>query len=80
MAAAKVGNVCFAKKLAWHEKNEFIPKTSYDHLTISALKGGLNGKEWSKWGEISCQFLPPGGGIVPRYVLQLLFSEKSKNC
>jgi hypothetical protein len=29
-------------------------------------------------GEISCHYLPPGGSIVPRYVLQLLFSEKSQ--
>ncbi len=27
---------------------------------------------------ISCQFLPPGGSIIPRYVLQLLFREKSQ--
>jgi hypothetical protein len=25
---------------------------------------------------ISCQLLQPGGSVVPRYVLQLLFSEK----
>jgi len=25
----------------------------------------------SEWGEISCQFLPPGGSMIPRYVLQL---------
>jgi hypothetical protein len=31
-------------------------------------------------GDISCQFLMPGGSIGPRYVLQLLFSEKSQNC
>jgi hypothetical protein len=29
-----------------------------------------------KLGEISCQFLPPGGRMVPRYVSQLLFSKK----
>jgi hypothetical protein len=29
---------------------------------------------------ISVWFLPPGGSMVPRYVLQLLFSEKSQNC
>jgi hypothetical protein len=29
---------------------------------------------------ISCQFLLTGGSIGPRYVLQLLFSEKSQNC
>ncbi len=29
-----------------------------------------------KGGQISCQFLPPGGTIGPRYVLQLLFCEK----
>jgi hypothetical protein len=29
--------------------------------------------------EISCQFLLPGGSMVPRYVLQLLFSEKCKS-
>ncbi len=33
-----------------------------------------------KVGEISCQFLPPSGSIVPRYVSQLLFREKSQNC
>ncbi len=33
-----------------------------------------------QWREISCQFLPPGGSMGPRYVLQLLFSEKSQNC
>jgi hypothetical protein len=27
---------------------------------------------------ISCQFLPPGGGMIPRYVLQLLHSETSQ--
>jgi hypothetical protein len=31
-------------------------------------------------GEISCRFLPPGGNLVPRYVLSFLFSEKSQNC
>ena len=31
-------------------------------------------------GGINCQFLPPGGSNVPKYVLQLLFSEKSQNC
>jgi hypothetical protein len=31
-------------------------------------------------GIISCQFLPPGGNMVPTYVLQLLFTEKSQNC
>jgi hypothetical protein len=30
-------------------------------------------------GEISCQFVPPGGSMVPGYVLQLLFCEKSQN-
>jgi hypothetical protein len=29
---------------------------------------------------ISCQVLPPVGSIVPSYVLQLLFSEKSQYC
>jgi len=28
-------------------------------------------------GEISCQFLSPAGSTIPRYVLQLLFSEKN---
>jgi hypothetical protein len=36
--------------------------------------------ETKTMGEISCQFLPPGGSMVPRYILQLLFSEKSQNC
>jgi hypothetical protein len=31
-------------------------------------------------GDISCQFLMPGGSIGPRYVLQLSFIEKSQNC
>ncbi len=31
-------------------------------------------------GEISCQFLLTGGSIGLRYVLQLLFNEKSQNC
>jgi hypothetical protein len=26
--------------------------------------------------EIICQFLPPGGSMGPRYVLQLLFGKK----
>jgi hypothetical protein len=30
-------------------------------------------------GEISCQFLALGGSMGPRYVLQLLFSEKSQD-
>jgi len=34
----------------------------------------------SQWGKISCQTLRPGGSMGPRYVLQLLFSEKSQNC
>jgi hypothetical protein len=34
----------------------------------------------SESGGISCQFLPPGGSVVPRYLLKLLFSEKSQNC
>jgi hypothetical protein len=29
-----------------------------------------------QWGDISCQFLPPCGNIGPRYVAQLLISEK----
>jgi hypothetical protein len=29
-------------------------------------------------GEISCQFLPSGGSIDPRYVLQLLFCVNHK--
>jgi hypothetical protein len=29
--------------------------------------------------KISCQFLPSSGSIGPRYVLQLLFSEKLQN-
>jgi hypothetical protein len=29
----------------------------------------------SPLGQISCQFLPPGGSMGPRYVLQLLFCE-----
>ncbi len=33
-----------------------------------------------QWGEITCQFLLPGGSMVPRYALQLLFSEISQNC
>jgi len=32
-----------------------------------------------QWGEISFQFLPPGGSIGPSYVLQLLFGEKLEN-
>jgi hypothetical protein len=34
--------------------------------------------ETKTMGEISCQFLQPGGSMVPRYILQLLFSEKSQ--
>jgi hypothetical protein len=30
-------------------------------------------------GVISCQFLPSGASMVPRYVLQLLFNEKLLN-
>jgi hypothetical protein len=30
--------------------------------------------------ENRCQLLTPGGSMVHRYVLQLLFSEKSQNC
>jgi hypothetical protein len=30
-------------------------------------------------GDISCQLLAPGGSMGPRYVLQLLFSEKSQD-
>jgi hypothetical protein len=30
----------------------------------------------SELGEFSCQFLPPGGNMVPRNALQLLFSLK----
>jgi hypothetical protein len=33
-----------------------------------------------KEGEIGCQFLLPGGSMVPRYVWQLLFGVKSQNC
>jgi hypothetical protein len=28
--------------------------------------------------EISCQFLPPGGSMIPRYVLQLLSCKNYK--
>jgi hypothetical protein len=31
-------------------------------------------------GGISCHFLLPGGSMVPRYVLQLLFWKNSQNC
>jgi len=31
----------------------------------------------TQWGKISFQFLPPGGSIGPRHVLQLLFREES---
>ncbi len=31
-----------------------------------------------QWGDISSQFLLPGGSIGPRYVSKLLFSEKSQ--
>jgi hypothetical protein len=34
----------------------------------------------NKMRGISCQFLLSGGSIGPRYVWQLLFSEKSQNC
>jgi hypothetical protein len=29
-------------------------------------------------GQIGCQILSPGGSMSPRYVLQLLFGEKSQ--
>jgi hypothetical protein len=31
-----------------------------------------------KWGEITCLFVPPGGSIVPRYVLQLFLVNSHK--
>jgi hypothetical protein len=31
-------------------------------------------------GGITSQFLPPGGSMVPRYVLKLFICEKSQNC
>jgi hypothetical protein len=31
-------------------------------------------------GDISCQFMPLGGTIGSRYVLQLLLNEKSQSC
>jgi hypothetical protein len=35
--------------------------------------------ENSQWGEISSQIVSPGGTMGPRYILQLLISEKSRN-
>ncbi len=32
---------------------------------------------FSQWGEISCQFLLPGGSIGPSYIFQLLISKKN---
>jgi hypothetical protein len=43
-------------------------------------KGFLRNLRIGQQGEISCQFLLPGGSIGPRYVLQLLFCLKSQNC
>jgi hypothetical protein len=36
-------------------------------------------KQIEQWGEISCQFLPTGGSMGLRFVLQLFKSEKSQN-
>ncbi len=33
----------------------------------------------TKWGEISCQFLPPGGSMGPRYVLHVKNHKIAKN-
>ncbi len=33
-----------------------------------------------QWGDISWHFLPIGGSIGPRYILQLLLCEKLQNC
>jgi hypothetical protein len=45
-----------------------------------AARENLQKIGWVNAGEISYQFLPPGGCMGPRYVLQLLYSEKSQNC
>jgi hypothetical protein len=48
--------------------NQDINWVKEPHCVMSLMRG------------ISCQCLPPGGSIVPRYVLYILFSEKSQNC
>jgi hypothetical protein len=40
----------------------------------SLMKYGINE------GKSAASFLPPGGSMGFRYVLQLLLSEKSQNC
>jgi hypothetical protein len=46
-----------------------------------SMKHEKNGKSVKNYTirEMSCQFPPPGGSIGPRFVSQLLFSEKSQN-
>jgi hypothetical protein len=33
---------------------------------------------WFVLGQISCLFLPPGGSMVPRYVVRFLLNEKAQ--
>jgi hypothetical protein len=48
-------------------------KGSNTHTSFKSLKDTF------QLGLISCQFLPPGGSMGPRYVSLLFYSEKSQN-
>jgi len=63
------------------------PKTSRDcrHqcLSPSQMWSGMRSKAPTftfQWGYISSHILSPVGSLGPRYVLKLLFSEKTQNC
>ncbi len=49
------------------------PKQVLGHLTIAFALPAES--LMAEWGEISCQFPPPGGSMVSRYFLQLLFIQ-----
>jgi hypothetical protein len=58
------------KKSTFLDENDRqkVTLVAWDYLTE---KWSSKTYYFEKWGEISCQFLPLGGGLVPRYVLQL---------
>jgi len=55
-----------------------IFKTSGSRFSLSSIQTHIRMINVANWVSISCQFLPPGGGMDPRHVLNFYLAKNQK--
>ncbi len=55
-----------------------IFKTSGSGFSLSSIQTNIRMINIANWVSISCQFLPPGGGMDPRHVLNFYLTKNQK--